>query len=131
MHAKRGRDTLATIGLLAAFRVTLIHDHGSTYAAYTCRYTFCNVHHLRELIAVAETYPRLSWPKQLVALLCEANEAACMARAAGLKALPGPRIDDFFTRYEALLAEAARHTTPAAPAPQVVGDASNRPPPTT
>ena len=109
VHAKRGRQALAAIGLLAAFRGTLVHDHWSAYAAYTCRHAFCNAHHLRELIAVAETYPRLSWPKQLVALLCEANEAACMARAAGLEALPGPLIDDFFARYEALLAEGARH----------------------
>ena len=31
-----------------------------------------------------------------------------MARAAGLAALPGPLIEDFFTRYDALLAEGAR-----------------------
>ena len=108
VHAKRGRDALAAIGLLAAFRGILVHDHWSAYAAYTCQHAFCNAHHLRELIGIAETYPRLSWPKQLVALLCEANEATGMARAAGLAALPGPMIEDFFTRYDALLAEGAR-----------------------
>ena len=108
VHAKRGREALAAIGLLAAFRGTLVHDHWSAYAAYTCQHAFCNAHHLRELIAVAETYPRLAWPTQLIALLCAANEAACMARGAGLAALPGPMIDDFFTRYQALLAEGAR-----------------------
>jgi transposase len=44
----------------------------------------------------------------LIALLCEANEAACLARAAGLAALPGPMVDDFFARYDALLAAGAR-----------------------
>jgi hypothetical protein len=44
----------------------------------------------RELIGVAETYPGLPWPTQLIALLCQANEATRAARAAGLKALPGP-----------------------------------------
>ncbi len=100
-------EALAAIGLLASFRGTLVHDHWSAYAAYTCQHAFCNAHHLRELIAVAETYPRLAWPTQLIALLCEANDATCMARAAGLAGLPGPMIDDFFTRYEALLAEGA------------------------
>jgi transposase len=108
VHAKRGREALAAIGLLASFRGILVHDHWSAYAAYTCQHAFCNAHHLRELIAVAETYPRLAWPTQLIALLCEANEATCLARAAGLAALPGPMIDDFFTRFEALLAEGAR-----------------------
>jgi transposase len=108
IHAKRGRDALAAIGLLASFRGILVHDHWSAYAVYTCQHAFCNAHHLRELIAIAETYPELPWPKRLIALLCEANEATCMARAAGLAALPGPMIEDFFTRYDALLAEGAR-----------------------
>ena len=108
IHAKRGRDALAAIGLLASFRGILVHDHWAAYAVYTCQHAFCNAHHLRELIAIAETYPDLPWPKRLRALLCEANEATCMARAAGLAALPSPRIEDFFTRYDALLAEGAR-----------------------
>ena len=108
VHTKRGREALAAIGLLASFRGILVHDHWSAYATYTCQHAFCNAHHLRELIAVAETYPRLAWPSQLIALLCEANEATCMARAAGLAALPGPMIEDVFTRYEALLAAGAR-----------------------
>ena len=108
VHAKRGRDALAAIGLLACFRGTLVHDHWSAYLRDTCQHAFCNAHHLRELIAVAETYPTLSWPKQLIALLCEANAATHHARAAGFAALPGPMIDDFFMRYDALLAEGAR-----------------------
>jgi transposase len=116
VHAKRGRDALAAIGLLTSFRGTLVHDHWSAYATYSCQHAFCNAHHLRELIAIAETYPQLSWPTQLIALLCEANEAACMARAAGLAALPGPMVEDFFTRYDSLLAEGARcHPRRSAP----------------
>ena len=108
VHAKRGRDALAAIGLLASFRGILVHDHWAAYGVYDCQHAFCNAHHLRELIAIAETYPELPWPKRLIALLCEANEATCMARAAGLSALPGPIIEDLFTRYDALLAEGAR-----------------------
>lgn len=85
-----------------------VHDHWSAYAAYTCQHAFCNAHHLRELIGIAETYPRLAWSQQLIALLCEASATTCMAGAAGLAALPGMMIEDFFTRYEALLAEGAR-----------------------
>jgi transposase len=105
VHAKRGRDALAGIGLLACFRGILVHDHWAAYGVYDCQHAFCNAHHLRELIAVAEAYPELPWPKRLIALLCEANEAT---RMAGLAALPGPLIEGFFDRYDALLAEGAR-----------------------
>lgn len=108
VHAKRGRAALAAIGLLAAFRGTLVHDHWSSYQLFTCRHAFCHAHHPRELIAVAETDPKRPWPKQLIALLCEANAATHYARAAGFAALPGPMIDDFFTRYDAILGEGAR-----------------------
>ena len=109
VHAKRGRDALAAIGLLAAFRGILVHDHWSAYAAYACQHAFCNAHHLRELIAVAETYPGLRWPQRLIDLLCEANMATQMARAAGFSALPGPMIEDLFTRYDAILIEGTRY----------------------
>jgi len=108
VHAKRGRDALAAIGLLAAFRGTLVHDHWAAYAVYTCLHAFCNAHHLRELIGIAETYPTQSWPIQLIDLLCEANVAARTARAAGYAALPGPMVEDFFARYDTLLAQGAR-----------------------
>lgn len=108
VHAKRGHAALEAIGLLASFRGILVHDHWQAYLMYACQQAFCNAHHLRELIAVAETYPKLAWPERLIALLCEANVATHYARAAGYAALPGPMIDDFFTRYDALLAEGAR-----------------------
>ncbi|MCU0835794.1 MAG: IS66 family transposase [Chromatiaceae bacterium] len=81
VHAKRGREALA------AFRGILVHDHWSAYASYPCQLALCPAHHLRELIAVAETSPRRAWPTALIALLCEANDAASMARAAGFNAL--------------------------------------------
>jgi transposase len=108
VHAKRGREALAAIALLASFRGTLVHDHWAAYAVYACQHAFCNAHHLRELIGIAETYPGQSWPTQLIDLLCEANEAARTARAAGYAALPGPMVEDFFARYDALLAQGAR-----------------------
>jgi transposase len=108
VHAKRGRDALAATGLLAAFRGILVHDHWAAYGIYDCQHAFCKAHHLRELIAVAEAHCELSWPKRLIALLCDANEATRVARAAGLAALPGPMVEDFVDRYDALLAEGAR-----------------------
>jgi transposase len=96
VHAKRGRDALAAIGWLANFHDILVHDHWAAYATDTGQHAFCNAHHPRELIGIAETYPGLPWPRALIALLCETNEATCTARAAGLKTLPGPIAEDVF-----------------------------------
>jgi transposase len=112
VHAKRGREALAAIGLLADFRGILVHDHWAAYLGLDCLHAFCNAHHLRELIAVTETYPGLAWPQRLIELLREANQVTQAARDAGLTALSAPTIDDLFRRYDAILAEGARYHPP-------------------
>jgi transposase len=116
VHAKRGAAALTGIGLLDGFRGILVHDHWRAYLSTPAQHAFCNAHHLRELIALAEADPVLSWPKRLIALPYEANDATSAARAAGLQALPGPVVEDFFTRYDSILADGAFFTSAAPPA---------------
>ena len=48
-----------------------MHDHWSAYERYLCLHSFCNAHHLRELIALAETIPsQQRWAEDMIALLC-------------------------------------------------------------
>jgi transposase len=108
VHAKRGREALAAFGLLALFRGVLVHDHWAAYAVYTCRHAFCNAHHLRELVAIAEQFPQLNWPQRMIALLCEAHDATVGARSADLATLPTATIEEFRTRYLAILDQAER-----------------------
>jgi transposase len=107
VHAKRGAAALTGIGLLDGFRGILVHDHWRAYLSTPAQHAFCNAHHLRELIALAEADPVPCWPKRLIALLCEANDATIAARAAGLEALPAGVVADVFTRYDTILAEGA------------------------
>ncbi|MBK1720302.1 IS66 family transposase [Thiocystis violacea] len=107
IHAKRGAEALTAIGLLANFRGILVHDHWRAYLSSAAEHAFCNAHHLRELIAIAEADPVLSWPKRLIALLCEANDTTLAARAAGFAALSSLMIEDLFARYDGILADAA------------------------
>jgi transposase len=108
VHAKRGREALAAFGLLAYFRGILVHDHWAAYATYPCEHAFCNAHHLRELVAIAEQFPHLNWPQRMIALLCEAKAAAADARNAGLAAVPAPAIKDLRQRYAAILDQGER-----------------------
>jgi transposase len=110
------QDGDGSAAYLAFFRGVLVHDHWAAYVIYTYRHAFCNAHHLRELVAIAEQFPHLNWPQRLMALLCEANAAAVGAHAAGLAALSAPTIEDFRTRYLAILDQAERrHPRPDPP----------------
>jgi transposase len=108
VHAKRGREALDAFGLLVLFAGVLIRDHWVGYDFYPGSHGFCNAHHLRELTAVAETYPEQTWPGRLIALLCEGHQAAERARAAGLAALPADDLADFRKRYDEILAHGQR-----------------------
>ena len=130
VHAKRGRDALAAIGLLGSFRGILVHDHWSAYAVYACQHAFCNAHHLRELIAIAETYPRLSWPTQLIALLVRRTRLPAWPVRPGL---PPSRAPWSRTSSPATIPSSpkARAATPAAAHPRAGASGSSNRPPTT
>jgi transposase len=116
-HPKRGGAALEAFGLLARFSGVLVHDHWQAYIRFDCRHAFCNAHHLRELIAIAETIPsQRPWAEDLIALLCEANALTIEARAAGFAALPGPMVLDIQTRYDAIL-DVAKARNPARKSP--------------
>ncbi len=112
-HPKRGGEALEEFGLLARFRGVLVHDHWRAYTLFECLHAFCNAHHLRELIAIAETIPsQQPWAEDMIALLCEANGLTIEARGAGFAALPGPLVLDIQERYDAIL-EVAQARNPA------------------
>jgi transposase len=112
-HPKRGGEAIAAGGLLTRFSGVLVHDHWKPYAALRCQHAYCNAHHLRELIAIAETIPsQRPWAEDMIALLCEANTLTSEARAAGFAALPAPLVLDIQTRYDAIL-DIAKTRNPA------------------
>jgi len=117
-HPKRGAEALDAFGLLEWFTGTLVHDHWSAYARYLCAHAFCNAHHLRELIALAETIPsQQRWAEDMIALLCEANRLTAAARLQGLEALPSAEVERLHRRYDAILAAAAQRHPPHQPPP--------------
>lgn len=112
-HPKRGGEAIEAFGLLRRFAGVLVHDHWKPYAALPCQHAYCNAHHLRELIAIAETIPsQRPWAEDMIALLCEANTLTSEARAAGFAALPAPLVRDIQTRYDAIL-DIAKTRNPA------------------
>lgn len=104
IHAKRGQEATAAIGILPGYRGVRVHDGWApNWAETTCRHALCNVHHLRELTFLEEVYQQ-GWATDLKALLREMQAATDQARAQGLRRLLPSQRDPLVVRYHALLA---------------------------
>jgi len=111
-HPKRGTEALDVFGLLSQFVGVLVHDHGSACQRYQCLHAFCNAHHLRKLIAIAERSPSQPWATDMVTLLCQANAVIGEAQAQDLKTLPASNGEHLRTRYDTILSKAEAGNPP-------------------
>jgi transposase len=102
VHAKRGHEALDAIGILADFHGVSVHDGWQSYWRYACQHGLCNVHHLRELIFLHEVLQQI-WAGQMKELLLDMKSAVEQARTEGRQGLHPLEVQDWKTRYEALL----------------------------
>lgn len=127
VHAKRGSDATTAIGILPAYRGVSVHDGWKPYRANTqCRHALCNVHHLRELTFLEETYQQ-GWATELKNLLRQMKAATDQARAQGASRLPQTARDSFVARYEALLTTGLAANPPPARRPHQRGRVKQSP----
>jgi transposase len=116
LHAQRGAQARAAIGILPRFHGVSVHDGWTAYRHYQhCRHALCNAHHLRELTFVEEELHQ-AWAGQLKQLLRQMRTAVEQARATGAPHLPAAQRDGFRARYEALLGEGLACNPPPPPA---------------
>jgi transposase len=127
VHAKRGSEATAAIGILPDFAGVSVHDGWVGYRAHTtCRHALCNIHHLRELTFLEEEYHQ-PWARDLKALLLEMKATVEQARAAGLRQLPIAPRTAFVARYQALLAAGHAANPPPARRPRQRGRVKQTP----
>jgi transposase len=120
IHAKRGSDATAAIGILPGFHGVSVHDGWASYQTYTaCRHALCNVHHLRELTFVEEVEHQ-AWAKELKELLLAMRIATEQARQQGWVSVPERQRAAFHRQYRAVLAR-ARWANPPPDAPRRPG----------
>ncbi|SRR6266496_1337589 len=114
VHAKRGKEALDEIGILADFHGTSVHDGWQSYWQYGCDHALCNVHHLRELTFLSEEQQQV-WADQMITLLLDIKAAVEQARAQGRTSLHPLEVQDWKARYEALLDEGYQANPPEPP----------------
>lgn len=111
-HPRRGHKATEAMGILSDFRGTAIHDYWSAYRHYqACRHALCNVHHLRELTAVAEN-DKQPWAIHFQWFLLSAKQLVNQARLAGETALPVHKQTQIERLYDRLIAAALQANPP-------------------
>ncbi|HEX9132673.1 MAG TPA: IS66 family transposase [Ktedonobacteraceae bacterium] len=114
VHAKRGKEALDEIGILADFHGVSVHDGWQSYWQYACDHALCNVHHLRELTFLSEEQQQV-WADQMITLLLDIKAALEQARAQGRTSLHPLEVQDWKSQYEALLDEGYQANPPDPP----------------
>jgi transposase len=113
-HGRRGSQATKVMGVLPNFQGTVIHDFLSAYYQYsTCKHALCNVHHLRDLTAVAEN-DHQSWSTRFIRFLLSAKQQVEQARMAGEATLPPQKVAQIERLYDRLVA-AALQANPSPP----------------
>ena len=111
-HARRGSKATDAMGILPDFRGTAIHDFWSAYRQYQeCHHGLCNVHHLRDLTAVAEN-DNQSWANRFKWFLLSAKQVVEQTQLAGETMLPQQKVSQIERIYDQLIASALQANPP-------------------
>lgn len=111
-HRYRGQRATNAIGILPHFQGTAHHDHWATYWQYAqCTHALCNVHHLRELNAIAEQGNQ-PWAVRFKHFLLAAKAVVEAARQRGETCLPPHKLAQIERLYHRLTTRALQANPP-------------------
>ncbi len=114
VHAKRGKEALDAIGILADFQGVSVHDGWRSYRQFLCQHALCNVHHLRELLFLHEEQQQ-PWAGEMKELLLDIKAAVAQARMEERPRLHPLEVADWKAHYRALLAQGYQANPPPDP----------------
>ena len=117
-HRERGAQATDAIGLLPAFKGTMIHDFWAPYFRYSSDHAICNAHLLRELRGISENYGH-GWSEALSNLLIEIQVAVDATKEEETVLAP-ERITAFERQYREIL-EAGEEETKLSEIPEEQG----------
>jgi transposase len=114
VHKKRGKEAINEIDILPQYKGILVHDHWSSYNAYSnITHSFCNAHILRELQAEIDKNDGVplgykSWAKEMQTLLKEANKTVRTHKDEDKNSLSEELREKIVKNYEKLTKEALK-----------------------
>jgi len=101
LHTKRGTVAMDTMDVLPKYKGIAVHDHWSPYNKYSCKHSFCNAHHLRELNFISQS-EKVIWSENMHGLLTTINKEVHKAKKRGKAYFPKKKIEQFTQYYDAI-----------------------------
>lgn len=98
-HAKRGTIAMDEMKILSKFKGIAVHDHWRPYNKYSCKHSFCNAHHLRELNFISQS-EKVIWSENMHVLLTTINKKTHKAKMKGKTAFPMHKVKQFTQYYD-------------------------------
>ncbi len=111
-HRNRGSKATKAMAILPNFEGRAIHDFWSAYYQHKqCQHGLCNVHHLRDLTAIADNHKQ-PWANRMKWLLLSIKQVVDQARLAGETALPPLKVAQIERLYDRQVAIALQANPP-------------------
>jgi transposase len=102
-HARRGREAMEAMGIIADYEGTLIHDFWKAYNDYKCCHGLCNIHHQRDL-TFCEEIENSRWAANMKQLLSDLFEKVNKAKAENKDSLQTNQLAYWSNKYDRLIA---------------------------
>jgi transposase len=115
VHVKKGREAIASFGILLAYQGILVHDCCESYLNLRCKHGLCNGHILRELTFIYEQLHQ-TWAEALHKLLLDMKQAVTEHKDRNTTPSPA-ELSLWRRRYRAILRK-GRIANPPGPPPE-------------
>jgi transposase len=106
-HARRGKEAMEAMGILAGYQGVAVHDFWSSYLSYRCVHALCNAHLLRELTFIWEEWGQ-KWAQEMAEALRGWKKLVDRGKARGLAALSARPLEQIEQQYERILLRGLR-----------------------
>lgn len=103
-HAKRGKEAMDDMDILANYKGRAMHDFWSSYMddSFDCNHNLCNVHHLRDF-TFCEENEKSTWAKEMKSFLMAMKKIVEESIIKGLENVPKAKQEELLLRYDTLL----------------------------
>ncbi len=111
IHQKRGKDAIDTMAILPSYDGIAVHDHWKPYNKYNCTHSFCNAHHLRELIGIVQNED-VRWATDMHSLLTNMNNYIYKLKENNKISPSKGKIQQFYQQYDNICQSALKYYPP-------------------
>ena len=122
IHQKRGKEAIDTMAILPSYDGIAVHDHWKPYNKYNCTHSFCNAHHLRELIGIVENED-VRWATDMHSLLTNMNNYIYKLKENSKNNPSRGKIQQFYQQYDNICQSALKFYPP----PDIVPKTKRKP----